>query len=52
MANGALQAAGHEIKVNSPRILARTRRKFGKKRALAQKRAIMFEKARATGAKV
>lgn len=41
-----LEKAGHELKVNPPRQLAKTRRKHGAKRAEAQRRAIMFSKAR------
>ena len=41
-----LEAAGSEMKANPPSVLASTRRKFGKERALAQERAILFSKAR------
>ena len=47
----ALENAGHELKINPPRQLAKTRRKFGAKRAEAQRRAIMFSKARKRGRK-
>lgn len=43
----ALQAAGHEIKNNPPRILAKTRRKKGAKQAEKQRKAILLSKARA-----
>lgn len=42
----AIGAAGEEIKENPPSILARTRRKFGAKRAEAQRTAILLNKAR------
>ena len=42
----ALETAGHELKTNPPKQLSKTRRKFGAKRAEAQRRAIMFSKAR------
>lgn len=38
--------AGHEVRVNPPRILAKTRKKFGAKRAEAQRKAIVLSKAR------
>lgn len=41
-----LESAGSEMKANPPSILARTRKKFGAERALAQERAILFSKAR------
>ena len=47
-----IEEAGHEIKVNPPKILAKTRKKFGKKRADKQKVAIMLSKARTMGAKI
>lgn len=37
---------GHELKANPPKILAKTRRKKGKKAAEAQRRAILLSKAR------
>ena len=40
-----LQSAGHEMKVNPPKILAHTAKKFGKDKAAKQKVAIMFSKA-------
>jgi hypothetical protein len=45
----ALEEAGHELKANPPRILAKTRRKKGKKAANKQRVAIMFSKARSMG---
>lgn len=42
----AIEKAGHELKVNSPKQLARTARKFGKADAKKQKVAIMLNKAR------
>jgi hypothetical protein len=42
----ALQSAGHELKVNPPKQLARTAKKFGKADAKRQRIAIMFSKAR------
>lgn len=47
-----IEAAGHEIKENPPKILAHTRKKFGKKRMEAQRKAIMLSKARKEGAKI
>mgnify|MGYP001558508429 CR=1 FL=1 len=41
-----IAAAGHEVKTNPPRILAKTRKKFGAKRAEAQRTAIVLNKAR------
>lgn len=41
-----LEAAGSEMKANPPSVLAKTRKKFGAERALAQERAILFSKAR------
>jgi hypothetical protein len=40
-----LSAAFHEMKKNPPKILAKTRRKFGPKRAEAQRVAIGISKA-------
>jgi hypothetical protein len=48
----ALEAAGHELKHNPPKILAKTRRKKGKKAANKQRVAILLSKARRAGAKV
>ena len=47
-----LEAIGHEMKEKPPKILAKTRRKFGKKRAEKQKTAILLSKARMAGAKI
>ncbi len=47
MPKDAIAEAGHEIKVNPPRILAKTRKKKGAKAAEAQRKAIMLSKARA-----
>ena len=44
--SSAIEHAGHEMKVNPPRQLAKTAKKFGKKRAQKQKIAIMLSKAR------
>lgn len=48
-AKSRIRRAGHELKVNPPRVLAKTRRKFGKKRAAKQRVAIMLSKARKGG---
>lgn len=45
-----LEAIGHELKVNPPKVLAKTRKKFGKVRAEKQRKAILLEKARKQGA--
>ncbi len=45
-AKSKIEAAGHEMKVNPPAILAQTRKKKGKKAAQKQKIAIMLSKAR------
>lgn len=42
----ALERAGHELKQNPPRVLAKTRKKHGAKAANKQRIAIMFSKAR------
>jgi hypothetical protein len=47
-----LEKIGHELKVNPPRILAKTRAKKGAKRANKQRVAILLSKARRAGAKV
>jgi len=44
-----MEAAGREMKKNPPRILAKTRRKKGKKAAERQRRAILLSKARRWG---
>lgn len=38
--------AGHEVKTNPPGVLAKTRKRFGAKRAEAQRKAIILSKAR------
>ena len=47
-----IQAAGHEVKKNPPRVLASTKRKFGARRAEQQRTAIVLNKARAAGARI
>lgn len=47
-----LKEVGHELKVNEPKIVGHTRRKFGAKKAEAQKKAILLSKARELGAKI
>lgn len=47
-----IEAAGHEMKQNPPKILAKTARKSGAKRANKQRIAIMLSKARQSGANV
>jgi transposase len=47
-----LRAIGHELKVNPPQQLAKTKRKFGAKDAEAQRRAILLNKARKAGVSV
>lgn len=47
-----VESAGHEIKVNPPKILAHTARKFGLADAKRQKVAIMLSKARKAGAHI
>ena len=44
-----LADVGHELKHNPPKVLGRTRRKFGKARAEKQRRAILLSKARKRG---
>jgi hypothetical protein len=43
---GAIEAAGHEMKQNPPKQLAKTARKFGAADAKKQRVAIMISKAR------
>lgn len=43
---GAIESAGHEMKQNPPKQLAKTQKKFGKKKARKQAVAIMLSKAR------
>ena len=45
-----LRSVGHELKANPPRVLAKTRRKKGKKAAESQRVAILLSKARRRGA--
>ena len=47
-----LRAAGHEMKVNPPKILRQTRRKSGAAQAEKQRVAILLSKARAAGADI
>jgi len=47
-----LENVGHELKVNPPKVLSSTRRKFGAKRAEKQRVAILLSKARRQGARV
>ena len=47
-----IEEAGHELKTNPPKILAKTARKSGAKRARKQKVAIMLSKARQAGASI
>jgi hypothetical protein len=47
-----IERAGHEMKVNPPKILAHTAAKFGAKRAEEQRVAILLSKARKKGAKI
>jgi hypothetical protein len=47
-----IQAAGHELKTNPPKILAKTAKKKGAAQANKQKIAIMLSKARAAGADI
>jgi len=47
-----MEGIGHEMKMNPPKILAKTRAKFGAKRAEAQRKAILLNKARRRGTKV
>jgi hypothetical protein len=47
-----LQNVGSELKENPPRVLAKTRKKKGKKAANKQRVAILLSKARARGAKI
>jgi hypothetical protein len=47
-----LKKVGHELKENPPRILSRTRHKFGVSRAESQRKAILLSKARKMGARI
>jgi hypothetical protein len=42
---------GRELKDNPPRVLAKTRKKKGRKQAEKQRRAILLSKARRAGAR-
>ena len=44
-----LEAIGHELKVNPPKILAHTAKKFGRADAEKQRKAILLSKARRAG---
>lgn len=46
------EAVGHELKTNPPKILARTRSKYGKARAEKQRVAILLSKSRKAGARI
>lgn len=47
-----IQGVGHELKVNPPKVLAKTRRRKGAKAANRQRTAILLNKARDRGADV
>lgn len=47
-----LRSVGHELKVNPPKILAKTKRKKGAAAAEKQRTAILLSKARRRGAHV
>ena len=47
-----MESIGHEMKVNPPKILAKTRKRSGVKRAEKQRVAILLSKARRRGVKV
>jgi hypothetical protein len=47
-----LERTGHELKVNPPKQLARTARKFGAKDAAKQRVAILLSKSRKAGARI
>jgi hypothetical protein len=47
-----LEEAGHEVKVNPPKILAHTAAKFGEEDAEKQRKAIVLDKARRAGARI
>lgn len=50
--SSVLEAVGHEMKVNPPKILAHTARKFGRADAKKQRVAILLSKARKAGATI
>ena len=47
-----ISSVAHELKMNPPRVLAKTRRKKGKKQAEKQRIAILLSKSRKRGAHV
>ena len=47
-----IEAAGRELKISPPAVLAKTHAKSGAKAANEQRIAIMLSKARAAGAKI
>ena len=47
-----LEEVGHELKVNEPKIIGKTRREKGPERAEAQRVAILLSKARKRGARI
>lgn len=47
-----LEAIGHELKVNPPKVLAKTRKKFGKVKAEKKRKAILLNKARLAGVRI
>jgi len=47
-----LESVGHEMKVNPPKQLAKTARKFGASDAAKQRTAILLSKARKAGASI
>lgn len=46
-----VESVGHELKVDPPKVLAKTREKSGAKQAEKQRVAIMLSKSRKRGAK-
>jgi hypothetical protein len=50
--DSTISAIAREMKDNPPAIVRATRRKFGVKRAEAQRRAILLSKARKAGASI
>lgn len=47
-----IAAAAREVRKDEPAVVGKTRRKFGAKRAAAQKTAIVLSKARKAGARI
>lgn len=47
-----MEEVGHELKMNPPKVLARTKAKSGAKRAEKQRVAILLSKARKRGVKI